>query len=164
MNELQQKINRIPGVYASSPRYTTGATIVRKGKVTTPLLYAINPDDEKQVLKIHTKIVSGDYLSDGDTDQIVLGYQLAGNKDEKTDRIPSLGGVDVGQTVDVTFSNGVTRQYRVKGIINSNSFSVDSNAYITKKSGIGAWHQQQGTTDPGPDPDNRERGCNAQLP
>jgi putative ABC transport system permease protein len=133
VDQLQQKIARIPGVVASSPRYTAGATIVHKGKSTTPLLYAINPEDEKQVLKIYTKIISGDYLSPGDTDQIVIGYQLAGNKDEKTDRIPSLGGVDVGQTVDVTFSNGVTRQYRIKGIINSNSFSVDSNAYITKK-------------------------------
>jgi putative ABC transport system permease protein len=41
--------------------------------------------------------------------------------------------VDVGQSVDVTFNNGVTRQYRIKGIVYSNSFSVDSNAYITKK-------------------------------
>ena len=133
VQELQQKINRIPGVIASSPRYTSGATIVYKGKSTTPLLIAMNPDDEKQVLKIHTQIISGDYLSEADTNQMVIGYQLAGNKDQKVDRTPTLGGVEVGKTVDVTFNNGVTRQYRIKGIIASDSFSVDSNAFITKK-------------------------------
>jgi len=131
--ELQQKINRVPGVIASSPRYTSGATVVYKGKSATTLLIAINPDDEKQVLKIHTQIISGDYLSEADTNQMVIGYQLAGSKEQQVDRIPTLGGVEVGKTVQVTFNNGVARQYRIKGIIASNSFSVDSNAFITKK-------------------------------
>jgi putative ABC transport system permease protein len=133
IDQLQQKINRIPGVTATAPRYTSAATIVYKGKSTTPLLIAINPDDEKQVLKTHTKIISGDYLNEGDTDQMVIGYTLAGNKDQKVDITPTLGGVEVGKTVEVTFNNGVTRQYRIKGITATNSFSVDSNAFITRK-------------------------------
>jgi len=133
VGELQQKINRVPGVVASTPRYSGAATIVSKGKSTTPLLIAINPDDEKQVLKIHTGIASGDYLNDGDTGQILIGKTLAGNKDQKVDRTPTLGGVDVGKTVEVTFRNGVTRQYRIKGILASGQFSVDSSAFITRK-------------------------------
>ena len=133
IEQLQQKINRIPGVTATAPRYTSAATIVYKGKSTTPLLIAINPDDEKQVLKTHTKIISGDYLNEGDTDQMVIGYTLAGNKDQKVDITPTLGGVEVGKTVEVIFNNGVTRQYRIKGITATNSFSVDSNAFITRK-------------------------------
>jgi putative ABC transport system permease protein len=35
--------------------------------------------------------------------------------------------------VDVTFSNGVTKQFRVKGILYSGSASTDSNAFITRK-------------------------------
>ncbi len=122
-----------PGLSPGTPRYTGAATIVSKGKSTTPLLIAINPDDEKQVLKIHTKIISGDYLNDGDTGQIMIGTTLAGNKDQKVDSTPTLGGVDVGKTVEVTFRNGVTRQYRIKGIIDSGQFSVDSSAFITRK-------------------------------
>ena len=133
IEQLQQKINRIPGVTATAPRYTSAATIVYKGKSTTPLLIAINPDDEKQVLKTHTKIISGDFLNEGDTDQMVIGYTLAGNKDQKVDITPTLGGVEVGKTVEVIFNNGVTRQYRIKGITATNSFSVDSNAFITRK-------------------------------
>jgi putative ABC transport system permease protein len=133
VGELQRKLERIPGITGVSARYVTGATIVYKGNAVTPILYAINPDDDQNVLKIATKVSSGGYLADGDTGQIVLGYRLAGNEDEKLDVIPSLGGVDVGKVVDVTFNNGVTRQYRIKGIITSNSYSVDSNAYITKQ-------------------------------
>jgi putative ABC transport system permease protein len=132
-DELQRKIERIPGVTGVSPRYVTGATIVYKGNEVTPILYAINPGDDRQVLKIASKVSSGEYLGDGDTDQIVIGEQLAGNADERLDVIPSLGGVDVGKVVDVTFNNGVTRQYRIKGIVSSNSFDVDSNAFITRR-------------------------------
>lgn len=133
VEELRQKINRVPGVVATAPRYSTAATIVNKGKSTTPLLIAISPDDEKQVLKVYTKVISGDFLNNGDTGQMVIGTTLAGNKDLKVDRTPTLGGVEVGKTVDVTFNNGVKRQYRIKGIIASDSFGVDSNAFITKK-------------------------------
>ena len=133
VGELQQKINRVPGVVATSPRYTSGAPIVYKGRTTTPLLIGMNPDDEKQVLKIHTKIISGDYLSEADTGQIMIGSTLAGSTDQKVDRVASLGGAEVGKTVDVTFNNGVTRQYRIKGIIYSGSSGADSNAFITKK-------------------------------
>jgi putative ABC transport system permease protein len=132
VDELQRKLERIPGVTGVDPRYVTVVTIVYKGNEVTPALYAVNPDDEQSVLKIATKVSSGEYLSDGDTGEILLGYQLAGNVNENLDVIPSLGGVDVGRIVDVTFNNGVTRQFRVKGIITSNSYSVDTNAYITR--------------------------------
>ena len=33
VDELQQKINRVPGVVASTPRYTSAATIVQQGKI-----------------------------------------------------------------------------------------------------------------------------------
>ncbi len=91
------------------------------------------PLTTRRVLKTSSKVVSGEFLNEGDTDQIVIGYRLAGNENEKLDVIPSLGGVDVGQAVDITFNNGVTRQYRIKGIINSDSYGADSNAFITKK-------------------------------
>jgi len=132
VSELQKKIEHIPGVTGVSPRYSTGATLTHKGNVVTATLDAINPDDEKTVLKTPSKVISGNFLSLGDTDQVVLGYQLAGNQDETLDVIPSLGGVSVGQTVDITFSNGVTRPYRIKGIINSGSYSADGSAFITK--------------------------------
>ena len=133
VNELQKKIERVPGVTGVSPRYITGASVFHKGNAVNPIIYAINPDDDRKVLKISSKVTNGEYLSNADTDQIVIGSRLAGNDDEKLDVIPSLGGVKVGQAVDITFNNGVSRQYRIKGIINSDSFSADANVFMTTK-------------------------------
>ncbi len=129
---LVDKIDRIPGVVAATPRYAAGATIVHKSKSTTPLLVAIDPDSEREVMKIHTHIVDGDYLSGSDTGQILIGTTLAGTGEEKVERTPTLGGVAVGKTVDVTFRNGVTKQFRVKGIVKTGTSLVDGNAFITR--------------------------------
>jgi putative ABC transport system permease protein len=131
--KLVQKINRVPGVVASTPRYAAGATVVYKGKSTTPLLIAIDPASEPEVLKVHTGIVSGDYLGEGDTGQILIGDTLAGSRELDVDRTPTLGGVEVGKMVDVTFRNGVTRQFRVKGIVDTGTAGSDSNAFIVRK-------------------------------
>jgi len=133
VGELQKKIQQIPGVTGVSPRYITGATAVYKGNAVNSPLYAINPDDDQAVLRIGSRVAAGEYLGDADRDKVVLGFRLAGNEDETLDVIPSLGGVEVGNVIDITFNNGVTRQYRVKGIINSDSYDADSSAFITRK-------------------------------
>ncbi|OPX65368.1 MULTISPECIES: ABC transporter permease [unclassified Methanoregula] len=130
---LVEKINRIPGVAASTPRYAAGATIVYKGKSTTPLVIAVDPDREPEVMKVHTGIISGDYLSGSDTGQILIGTTLAGDREQKVERTPTLGGVDVGKTVEVTFRNGVTKEFRVKGILKTGTSLIDNNAYISRR-------------------------------
>jgi len=130
---LVDKINRVPGVAASTPRYAAGATIVYKGKSTTPLVIAIDPDREPEVMKVHTGIISGDYLSGSDTGQILIGTTLAGDREQKVERTPTLGGVDVGKTVEVTFRNGVTKEFRVKGILKTGTSLIDNNAYISRR-------------------------------
>jgi putative ABC transport system permease protein len=131
--KLVQKINRVPGVVASTARYSAGATVVYRGKSTTPLLIAIDPASEQEVLKVHTGIMSGDYLGEGDTGQILIGDTLAGSREQDVDRTPTLGGVEVGKMVDVTFRNGVTRQFRVKGIVDTGTAGSDGNAFIVRK-------------------------------
>ena len=91
----------------------------------------MTPSDDTQVLKTSTRIISGDFLSDGDRDQIVIGSLLAGHKDTTLDKVKSLGGVEVGDSVDVTFSNGITRKYHVKGIFETRITSLDQSAIIT---------------------------------
>ncbi len=128
---LVEKINRIPGVLASTPRYSSAATIVYRGKSATPLVIAVDPDREPEVMKVHTGIISGDYLGGSDTGQILIGTTLAGDRMQKVERTSTLGGVEVGKTVDVTFPSGVTRQFRVKGILKTGTSLIDSNAYIS---------------------------------
>lgn len=133
VKSLREKINRIPGVVATSPRYTTAATFTYQDTSRGKTLISVTPADEKQVLKISQKIIAGDFLSDGDRGEIVIGALLAGHKDTKLDKVPSLGGVEVGDSIDVTFSNGITKRYHVKGIFEIHSEAVDQTAYITNR-------------------------------
>jgi putative ABC transport system permease protein len=59
-------------------------------------------------------VVSGDYLAENDTDKILLGADVSGGYGPSFLR--NLGGAKVGEKVQVTYDNGVSRIYTVKGI------------------------------------------------
>lgn len=131
--QLVQKINGIPGVVASTPRFSTGATVVHAGKSTSPLVIGIEPAREQEVMRIWTRVQDGDYLSASDTGVCLIGATLAGSNDPGGDSTPTLGGAVVGKTVDITFRNGVTRQFRVKGILKAGTSSVDNAVYLNRQ-------------------------------
>lgn len=131
---LVDRIRRIPGVEGVTARYSTGVTLTNpdNGKFLSQSLTAFNPDDEKTVTYFQDRIISGDFLTKGDTDQILIGVLVAGNEDEAKDKVPSLGGVKVGDTVRVTFSNGVAKDFRVKGIFETEGVLIDSSVFINQ--------------------------------
>lgn len=129
---IQKKLNTLPGVVGTSPRYVTGATFSHKSKFKGGLLYSMNPVDELVVTKIHTGLIEGEYLSKSDTDEILLGMDIAGEEGVEDDEA-SLGGVKVGDKIGVTFSNGVIKEYRLKGIFAISKMNVDRYAFITEK-------------------------------
>lgn len=133
VDSIQKKINSIPDVVGTSPRYMTGATFSYKNKFLSRMLYSINPIDEEAVTKIHTGIIDGEFLSTADTDEIVLGIYIAGEEGKEEEFGETLGGVKVGDKIDVTFSNGVIKEYRVKGIIKTKAWAADDSAFITEK-------------------------------
>ncbi|MDD1684906.1 MAG: FtsX-like permease family protein [Methanoregula sp.] len=131
---LVRTIERVPGVTGVSARVSTGTTITnpRNGKFQSKAVTAFDPVDERTVTDFEKMILEGDYLSRGDTDQIVIGKLFAGNEDEVKDKLPSLGGVRVGDRITVAYSNGVVKSYRVKGIYETQSVMVDSLVFITR--------------------------------
>jgi putative ABC transport system permease protein len=131
---LVRQVQRVPGVTGVTAHVSTGTTITntKNGKFQTKSLTAFDPVDEQGVTKYQLKIIEGDYLSKGDTDQILMGALLAGNDDESLDKIPSLGGVQVGDRVRVAYSNGVVKSYRVKGIFETEGALIDSAAFVTR--------------------------------
>ena len=132
--ELVRQLQRIPGVAGVTAHTSTGTTITntKNGKFQTKSLTAFDPVDESKVTQYQLKIREGDYLSKGDTGQILIGSLLAGNEDESQDKMPSLGGVKAGDRVEVTYSNGVVKSYRVKGIFETDGVLIDSSAFITR--------------------------------
>ncbi len=131
LDTLLTKVNNAPGVRRASARYTLGATLYSEDKALSLPVTAFRPQDEREVTRIHTRMQEGEFLSSGDTDAILIGSLVAGNEDESQDLFESLGGVRVGDSIEVIFANGVRKEYRVKGIFATKFYQVDYTAYIT---------------------------------
>lgn len=134
-----QLINSVPDVMASAPHYKSGALFsydkdkdgrnIERGQY---LVYSVEPNREKLVTSISSHMVAGRYLTDDDRDSIILGVEAAGGPLSIYPR-NSLGGVNVGNTVDTTYSNGVTRRYTVVGIYKTGIDFADAMTYVTHK-------------------------------
>jgi len=139
-SSTRKKIDLIPGVVGSSAHLSLSATIFFKGRQMGVRIDALTPSEDKYVTTIQDKVLKGDFLSDTSTDEIILGELIAGRKIEDLIGKPSfgaftegLGGVNTGEKVKVRFSNGIEKEYRVKGIVGSPGFSfVSQTVYITK--------------------------------
>lgn len=129
---LKQKINGVPGVTGISAQYVTGAALSYKDKSGAWTVRSINPDDEMTVTTVHNFMIDGEYLSKLDTNEILLGKEIPGGYGGDLEHL-SLGGVKVGDSIDVLFNNGVKRNYRVKGVFDVNFLQSNSIAYISEK-------------------------------
>jgi putative ABC transport system permease protein len=121
-NEVQAQIQSIPGVIATTRRYSLAGSMSfdkdKNGqyKSVSGAIVGIDPQQDANVLTLKKLLISGQYLSDTDTDSIYLSSAIAGGYG-----IPApsdLGGAKVGDKIQITYSNGVMRTYRVKGIYN----------------------------------------------
>jgi len=126
-------INGMPGVERATPHITEGATLVYRDRVLPVSVRAIEPDDERYVSPLYTKMIAGNYLGDTDTGEVIIGKPVAGNpairaEDEYQ---PSLGGVRVGDSITIKYANGYTRDYRVEGIYSTGWSEADSAVYVS---------------------------------
>lgn len=121
-NEVQAEIQNIPGVVATTRRYSLAGSMSfdkdKNGqfKSVSGAIVGIDPQQDAKVLTLNKLLIAGQYLSDTDTDSIYLSSALAGGYG-----IPApsdLGGAKVGDKIQITYSNGVMRTYRIKGIYN----------------------------------------------
>lgn len=132
-HDMIRTIEKTPGISAASSHMIVSVSLKSDKKTLSRGVIAIIPSDESRVTKTSTKITEGRYLSDGDTDKILIGSVLAGHDDEKKDKMESLGGVHAGDSLEVTFQNGIVRKMTVAGIFETGSISADNEAFITRK-------------------------------
>ncbi|PWR76318.1 ABC transporter permease [Methanospirillum stamsii] len=130
-SSLVSKVNRIPGVSHASARYELGASLNHKSNEIALPVIAFNPDDEKLVTKIHEMMKEGQFLTREDRGQVIIGNYVAGNVDESKDFFESLGGVKTGDSITVSFVNGVSKDYRIKGIFQTKSYQTDYKVFIS---------------------------------
>ena len=78
-------------------------------------------------------MIEGSYLSPDDRDKIVLGIQLAGaDKPNLELYARSLLTVHAGDVVNVTYGNGVQKNYTVKGIFYTEFLQTDIQAFVSQ--------------------------------
>jgi len=139
VSSLKRSINMLPGVTSCASRYSLGSTITydpdKDGKDIREISWtikSINPEEETQVTNIHNFMVDGQYLDKSDRDQVILGREVSGGYGASLE-IQSLKGVKVGDEITIHFSNGVTRDYTIKGIFITKFPLSDMAVFITEK-------------------------------
>ncbi len=136
--ELQTEVNNIPGVIATARRYKLAGTIAYdkekngKFKSVSGEIIGVDPEQEIELTDVGRQIAEGDYLDRVDTAKIMLGSELAGGYGGG-EELTSLGGAKAGEKTRVAFSNGLTREFRVRGIFKVNFGFADRQAFITSK-------------------------------
>jgi len=141
-SSIRKKIDLVPGVVASSSHISLSGAVFFKDQQMGALVTALEPSVDNEVTTISQKILKGEFLEDDDVDSVILGQIIAGRKiEDKIGQqggfgasVEGLGGVNVGEKVKIRFSNGVEKEYKVKGIVGTQGFSlVSQSVYISKK-------------------------------
>lgn len=130
-DEVLQKIKNIDGVASASAKTLVPARLKQGNIAGSWQTFAVNPDNDKNVSNISSKIISGSYLDADDVDQIIIGRQIAGGTDVEENAL-SLKGAKVGEKVTLVF-DGKPKYFTIKGIYNSNFVESDKRAFITEK-------------------------------
>ena len=131
-DNVLQKARAVPEVKAATKRLDVGVSIQYKQKVVGSTLTGILPSEEYGVSNYPYIIKEGEFLGDLSQDEIIIGAMLVEGY-FGSEIYDNLGGVRIGSLVNITYSNGVERIYKVKGIMEGTFELVDLNALINYK-------------------------------
>jgi len=123
------KIKKIPEVVGVSKRVEASAVAMHKNMQLGVPIFFVNPDDERQVSRFSESMVLGDYLSRKDNAELIIGTDLVEAYTREDDAKKSLD-VTVGDTIQLSFSNGMVKEYKIKGIFKTGSQFSDNNILI----------------------------------
>lgn len=137
---LLSELNTYHEIYSFSPRYTGLATIEANYKerrslsdepdIVAVTLTGIDPLAEARTSNLNTLVVEGAYLDPNESGYVLLGkYNVDRYAKESGDVFKSLKKVYPGDSVMITV-NGESREFIVKGIIDSKVDLVSINVYI----------------------------------
>lgn len=136
--KLRKQVETIPGVLATTRHYLLSGSVAFDKDKTGQLAYVaapivgFNQREERQVMKIRDKVISGDFPDELRDDEIMIGTSLAGGYDD-TVQNSDLGGARAGDKVHVVYANGIEKTYTVRGVFQVTIGFVGSNAFISDK-------------------------------
>jgi putative ABC transport system permease protein len=134
ITDLVSRIEKLDGVVAVTYRNNLGAEISTDNERDNCIVRGIPPDRDKKVFQIADMMYEGKYLDSRDGDQILLGIQLAGvGRSNLELYASSLKNVHAGDKITVSYSNGIKKQYQVKGIFYTEFVQTDLQAFVTER-------------------------------
>ncbi|MBN2110433.1 MAG: FtsX-like permease family protein [Methanosarcinaceae archaeon] len=132
-DNVLQKVRAVEGVRAATKRLDVGASVEHKQKVVGVTVTGVLPTEEYEISRYPYIIKEGDFLGELSRDEIIIGSIISGTSTSFGEIYDDLGEARVGSLVDVTYSNGVKRTYKVKGIMEATFELVDLNAMVHYK-------------------------------
>lgn len=131
-DNVLQIVRAVNGVRAATKRLDAAASIEHKQKVVGSTITGLLPTEEYDISRYPYIISEGDFLGELSRDEIIIGAMLVEGY-FGSEIYDNLGEVRAGSLVDVTYSNGVKRTYKVKGIMEGTFEVVDLNALVHYK-------------------------------
>lgn len=130
---LMEQIRQIQGVTGVTGTRSAPAQLTKGNEKTAVEITGINPNSYGNVFTSPHNMISGEFLSPGDTNQIVLGAQIVGTG--KNDQLElysdSLKNVQVGDKVTATYPGGIKKTYTVKGIFYNQFVQSDLKSFVS---------------------------------
>lgn len=131
----------LPGVKGVTARYIEGGTIesdyktnkrrpddIDKSVATS--IAGINPAQEDEVTGISKLVIEGEYLTEDDYDQVIVGSMLLKKYlDFESPTFTTLEEVNIGDRVKITIGGNV-REVKVKGILKSKVDEIDRRVFF----------------------------------
>ncbi|MCK5661453.1 MAG: hypothetical protein KAH86_08840, partial [Methanosarcinales archaeon] len=131
-NNLRQKLIKLPLTSGVTKRIKVGGSLETDELSLTKTITGIDPDDESRVTATSTKLLEGNYLSDNDLNEVVIGSALIKKYTSKSDSTKLLD-VETGDKIEIFFNNGVHEEFRLKGVYKTGANFNDQEVYITNR-------------------------------
>ena len=131
-DNLNQKLIKLPLTSGVTRRIKVGGSLETDELSLSKTITGINPNDESQVTITSTKMLEGNYLSENDLNEVVLGSALIKKYASKSGST-KLFDVETGDKIEIFFNNGVHEEFRLKGIYKTGANFNDQEVYITNK-------------------------------
>lgn len=124
-------ITSVSGVTSASATTLIPGLLLYNSITSQGTLYAIKPSDDAKTRTLSSSISQGSWLSDDDTDGIIIGRQIAGGNGVENNAF-SFKGAKVGDKVTLELS-GVSHTFTVRGILYTKYIIADQMSFITQK-------------------------------
>jgi putative ABC transport system permease protein len=130
-SQIKTDLESIDKIEAVSPQIIVPASMKYKNVKGNWTILAVDPELEKGVTNIYDNMTEGEYLSPDDTDQIIIGRQIAGGEEVEMNAF-SFQDAKVGDKVTLSFDSQ-SKEFTIKGIFYTKFLETDKRAFITNK-------------------------------